>query len=162
MKMTAATGPSLMLAALVGWSPPGAAAANEGPAAAMTPTPYRQLAAAGNRLTGPQIRRLLSGHTARMQRRHGVRTLRISLSFRADGTLRHVCKSQHVNVRAQRNLAPICRTPRARGNWDVRGNKLCVTVGHRRCYLVIRHGGGYVFRSPSGKGRPYAGRVSVQ
>ena len=98
-----------------------------------------------------------------MQRRGGHKTFMISLSFRPDGTVRHHCRSEHVNVRWQGQVGSQCRVPRARGNWEVRGNKLCVTVGKRRCYFVIRRGGGgYILRSPVGKGRPYAGRVSVQ
>jgi hypothetical protein len=168
MKMTSTTAPSLVLAALlVGGAL--SAAAKDVPAAtadavtwAPASTPDQQLAAAGNRLRGPQIRQLLSGHTARMQRQRAQKRLMISLSFRPDGTVRHRCESEHVNVRAQGQVGSRCRTPRARGNWEVRGNKLCVTVGRRRCYFVIRRGGGYVFRSPVGKGRPYAGKVSVQ
>ena len=168
MKMTSTTAPSLILAALLAGGAL-SAAAKDGPTAtagvtwATAGTPDQQLAAAANRLRGPQIRQLLSGHTARMQRRGGHKTFMISLSFRPDGTVRHHCRSEHVNVRWQGQVGSQCRVPRARGNWEVRGNKLCVTVGKRRCYFVIRRGGGgYILRSPVGKGRPYAGRVSVQ
>ncbi|HUT48866.1 MAG TPA: hypothetical protein VM325_05970 [Alphaproteobacteria bacterium] len=118
-----------------------------------------QLVASGNRLSGPQIRSLLSGRTARMERRLGAKTLSIVLSFGADGSARHVCTATHVAVRIRH---PQCRTPSANGRWSVQGNKLCINVGKRRCYFVLRSGGGHVLRSPSGKGGPYAGKVSVQ
>jgi len=118
-----------------------------------------QLAASGNRLSGPQIRALLSVRTARMERRRANKVLSIALSFGADRSVRHACEATHVNVNFKGT--PQCRTPRASGNWSVQGSKLCVNVGKRRCYFVVRSGGGHVFRSPSGKGRPYAGKFSV-
>jgi hypothetical protein len=165
MTKTSTQGPSLLLTALLAG---GAlcATANDAHAAAFASAlrraPDQQLAAAGNRLRGPQIRHLLSGHTARMRRGRGNKSLGITLSFNADGTVRHSCRSQNVNVRSQGQIGSRCRTPSASGQWAVRGNKLCITMSKRRCYLVIRRGNGYVFRSPAGKGRPYAGRVSVQ
>jgi hypothetical protein len=119
-----------------------------------------QLAASGNRLNGAQIRSLLSGRTARMERRRANKSLSIALSFGSGGSVRHVCTATHVNVGT--HGAPQCRTPRASGNWAVRGSKLCIIMGKRRCYFVVRRGAGYAFRSPSGKGRPYAGKFSVQ
>lgn len=118
-----------------------------------------QLAASGNQLSGQQIGALLSGRTARMERRRANKVLSIALSFGVDRSVRHVCKATHVNVAFKGT--PQCRTPRASGNWSVQGNKLCVNVGKRRCYFVVRSGGGHVFRSPPGKGRPYAGKFSV-
>lgn len=157
------TGASLVIGTLVAAAATSAAVNDDRAAAsALGGARHQQIAAAGNRLTGPQIRHLLSGHTARMERKRRNKSIRIALSFRAGGTVRHTCTSMHVNVRTQAHMGSQCRTADAGGNWEIRGNKLCVTVGKRRCYLVIRRGGGYIFRSPSGKGRPYAGRVSVQ
>ena len=118
-----------------------------------------QLAASGNQLSGPQIGALLSGRTARMERRRANKVLSIALSFGADRSVRHACKATHVNVNFKGT--PQCRTQRASGNWSVQGSKLCVNMGKRRCYFVVRSGGGHVFRSPSGKGRPFAGKFSV-
>ena len=119
-----------------------------------------QLAASGNRLSGAQIRSLLGGHTARMDRKRANVSQSIALSFGSDGSVRHVCTARHVRVGA--HGSPQCRTPNASGSWVVRGNKLCIIFAKRRCYFVVRSGAGYVFRSPVGKGRPYAGRFSVQ
>ncbi|MDH3232855.1 MAG: hypothetical protein OEQ29_04970 [Alphaproteobacteria bacterium] len=137
---------------------PGVASADGRTGARAMPSQI-QTAASGNRLSGAQIRSLLSGRTARMERRLGAKTLRIALRFAADGSAQHVCTATHVAVRIRH---PRCRTPNASGRWSVRGNKLCVNVGKPRCYFVVRSGGGHAFRSPSGQGRPYAGKVSVQ
>jgi len=121
-----------------------------------------QLAASNGRLSGPEIRSLLSGRTARKTIQRARATVVLVLNFGAGGAFSHDCKVDLVSVRAQAQRNPQCRTPRASGNWSVRGNTLCIATGRQRCYFVVRRGGGYIFRPASGDGRPYGGRVSVR
>ncbi|MCZ6859022.1 MAG: hypothetical protein O7I42_01855 [Alphaproteobacteria bacterium] len=121
---------------------------------------FVQTAAETGRLSGPRIKALLTGRSVRMERQRGAKTYTLTLRFGDDGSFRHGCTAIHQNARTQGNIQ--CRVTSATGRWMVNNDNVCIQTGRRRCFFVVRQGGGHAFQSPKGRGGIYKGSFSVE